>query len=270
MVSFKAYGQGKGFGWISSLSFLDLLLQEFLGVATNCVAEYRGALRGISKAINLGFRKIWVESDSTSVVYNLLLTIGLLSNILQHIWDIYSIVIDITTCYWPISRGLRYVLVYFPILYIRYHAGIVTDEMLSLPKTPFLLVGLLQALGAASGMAAGAMLSGASIPILSQTFLVWQILLSIIFLGRRYRFNQIVGCFLVSVGVLVTVASGSGGGLSLKEAGIFWTLLMITSFLFQAADTVLKEIIFLNAPRQLKVCIMALDHQQSYCFPISC
>ncbi|KAF5937016.1 hypothetical protein HYC85_024522 [Camellia sinensis] len=48
-----------------------------------------------------------------------------------------------------------YVIVYFSILYLRYHAGIVTDEMLSLPKAPFLAVGLLEALGAAAGMAAG-------------------------------------------------------------------------------------------------------------------
>ncbi|XP_017983858.1 PREDICTED: protein CLT1, chloroplastic isoform X1 [Theobroma cacao] len=145
-----------------------------------------------------------------------------------------------------------YVLVYFSILYLRYHAGIVTDEMLSMPKAPFLAVGLLEALAAATGMAAGAILSGASIPILSQTFLVWQILLSIIFLGRRYRVNQLVGCFLVAVGVIITVASGSGSGFSLKEAGIFWSLLMIVSFLLQAADTVLKEVIFLNAAERLE------------------
>ncbi|XP_057754312.1 protein CLT1, chloroplastic-like isoform X3 [Arachis stenosperma] len=145
-----------------------------------------------------------------------------------------------------------YVLVYFSILTIRYRVGIVTDEMLSMPKTPFLVVGLLEALGAATGMAAGAMLSGASIPILSQTFLVWQILLSMIFLGRRYKVNQLLGCFLVATGVVITVASGSGAGNSLKEAGIFWSLLMIVSFLFQAADTVLKEVIFLDATRKLK------------------
>lgn len=145
-----------------------------------------------------------------------------------------------------------YVLVYFSILYFRYHAGIVTDEMLSLPKAPFLAVGLLEALAAASGMAAGAILSGASIPILSQTFLVWQLLLSTIFLGRRYRFNQIVGCLLVAIGVIITVASGSSGGPSLKGAGVFWTLLMVASFLLQAGDTVLKEIIFLDAAQQLK------------------
>ncbi|OVA05652.1 hypothetical protein BVC80_8999g4 [Macleaya cordata] len=140
-----------------------------------------------------------------------------------------------------------YVLVYFSVLYFRYHAGIVTDEMLSLPKAPFLGVGLLEALAAASGMAAGAILSGESIPILSQTFLVWQLLLSAIFLGRRYRINQILGCFLVAIGVIITVASGSGAGLSLKKAGLFWTLLMITSFFLQAGDTVLKVVNILNS-----------------------
>ncbi|GAV62125.1 hypothetical protein CFOL_v3_05649 [Cephalotus follicularis] len=156
-----------------------------------------------------------------------------------------------------------YVIVYFSILYIRYHAGIVTDEMLSMPKAPFLAVGLLEALAAATGMAAGAILSGASIPILSQTFLVWQILLSTVFLGRRYRVNQLFGCFLVAIGVIITVARqvilfpsynlyGSSAGHSLKEAGIFWSLLMIISFLLQAADTVLKETIFLDARQRLK------------------
>ncbi|XP_059285431.1 protein CLT1, chloroplastic-like isoform X2 [Lycium ferocissimum] len=144
-----------------------------------------------------------------------------------------------------------YVLVYFSILYLRYHAGKVTNEMLSLPKIPFVAVGLLEALAAASGMAAGAILSGATIPILSQSFLVWQLLLSFIFLGRRYSLNQLFGCFLVAVGVIVTVASGSSAG-SLMEAGVFWSLLMIVSFLFQAADTVLKEVIFLDAAQRLK------------------
>ncbi|GAA0149516.1 hypothetical protein LIER_08667 [Lithospermum erythrorhizon] len=150
-----------------------------------------------------------------------------------------------------VEKKERYVIVYFSILYVRYQAGKVTDEMLSLPKTPFLVVGLLEALGAASGMAAGAMLSGAAIPVLSQSFLVWQLILSFIFLGRRYSLNQLLGCFLVAIGVVITVASGSSAG-SLMEAGVFWSFLMIISFFFQAADTVLKEIIFLDSAQRLK------------------
>ncbi|CAJ1971254.1 unnamed protein product [Sphenostylis stenocarpa] len=157
-----------------------------------------------------------------------------------------------------------YIIVYFGILYIRHHAGMVTDEMLDAPKAPFVVVGLLEALAAATGMAAGAILSGASIPILSQTFLVWQILLSIIFLGRRYKVNQLLGCFLVSIGVVVTVASGAGAGNSLKEGGMFWSFLMIVSFFLQAAGTVLKETIFLDSTQKLKGGCMDLFVVNSY------
>ncbi|KAK7300250.1 hypothetical protein RJT34_11091 [Clitoria ternatea] len=157
-----------------------------------------------------------------------------------------------------------YVIVYFAILYIRHNAGIVTDEMLQAPKAPYIVIGLLEALAAATGMAAGAILSGASIPILSQTFLVWQILLSIIFLGRRYKVNQLLGCFLVTIGVIATVASGAGAGNSLKEGGIFWSLLMIVSFFLQAADTVLKELIFLDSTHKLKGGSMDLFVVNSY------
>ncbi|ESQ41186.1 hypothetical protein EUTSA_v10015653mg [Eutrema salsugineum] len=145
-----------------------------------------------------------------------------------------------------------YVAVYYSILYFRYRAGTVTDAMLSVPKTPFFIVGVLEALAAAAGMAAAANLSGPSTTVLSQTFLVWQIFFSIIFLGRRYSVNQILGCTLVALGVIVSVASGSGAAHSLKEAGIFWILLMVLSFLLQGADTVLKEVIFIDSQKRLK------------------
>lgn len=63
-----------------------------------------------------------------------------------------------------------YVVVYSAFLFIRYRSGIVTREMLELPKTPFVTLGALEALGLAAGMAAAANLSGASIPILTQVF----------------------------------------------------------------------------------------------------
>lgn len=42
--------------------------------------------------------------------------------------------------------------------------------------------------------------------VLLQTYLVWQIFFSIVFLGRRYSVNQILGCTLVGLGVIVSVA----------------------------------------------------------------
>ncbi|KAF8050375.1 hypothetical protein N665_1984s0005 [Sinapis alba] len=157
-----------------------------------------------------------------------------------------------------------YVAVYFSILYFRYKAGIVTKEMLSVPKIPFLIVGILESLALTSGMAAAANLSGPSTTVLSQTFLIWQILFSMIFLGRRYRINQIFGCILVAFGVIVSVASGSGAAHSFKDAGIFWSLLMVLSFMLQGADTVMKEIIFLDSKKRLKGASLDLFVVNSY------
>lgn len=65
---------------------------------------------------------------------------------------------------------LSYVLVYSSTLYVRYRAGIVTREMLQLPKKKFLIIGLLEAFAIAMGMASAAVLPGASIPVLTQVF----------------------------------------------------------------------------------------------------
>ncbi|GLJ28881.1 hypothetical protein SUGI_0569260 [Cryptomeria japonica] len=145
-----------------------------------------------------------------------------------------------------------YVLVYFSILYVRYRMGIVTDEMLAFPKLRFVAVGALEALGVASGMAAGANLSGASIPILSQTFLVWQLILSVLFLGRRYTVSQLFGCLLVAAGVIMAVSSGAGTSQLLEQAGLFWPLLMMVSSLFQAGASILKESVFIDSAKHLK------------------
>lgn len=47
-----------------------------------------------------------------------------------------------------------YVLIYFTILYTRRRLGIVTNEMMDVPKWRFAIIGFLEALGVATGMAA--------------------------------------------------------------------------------------------------------------------
>ncbi|XP_078437293.1 CRT (chloroquine-resistance transporter)-like transporter 2 [Wolffia australiana] len=145
-----------------------------------------------------------------------------------------------------------YVAVYMSILYFRCRLGIVTKEMLSLPKSPFLAVGALEAIGVAVGMSAGAMLPGPVIPILTQAFLVWQLVFSSIILRRNYSFNQILGCLLVAGGVIIALSSGLSGGQLLSKEGLFWPLLMIASTAFQAAASIIKEFIFLDAAKRLQ------------------
>ncbi|XP_024377083.1 protein CLT2, chloroplastic isoform X1 [Physcomitrium patens] len=147
-----------------------------------------------------------------------------------------------------------YVVTYSTILLMRYQSGIVTKEMLSIPKTRFILVGALEALGLAMSMASASVLPGAIIPVLTQVFLVWQLLLSSTILRKRYTFGQVGGCLLVIAGVVVVVGSGSGGiGVdTLQQSGYFWPCIMIFSTFFFAASSILKELVFRDGAKQLK------------------
>ncbi|GER47806.1 CRT (chloroquine-resistance transporter)-liketransporter 2 [Striga asiatica] len=145
-----------------------------------------------------------------------------------------------------------YVAVYFSALHMRYRAGIATDEMLAIPKWPFVFIGLLEALGVVSGMYSGAMLPGPAIPILSQTFLVWQLAFSMFLLRRSYSLNRLAGCFLVAAGVVLAVTSGSEHNQILSGVGILWPAMMIVSTAFQAVASVLKESVFLDAATRFK------------------
>lgn len=156
---------------------------------------------------------------------------------------------------------LGYVVVYSMILFVRYRIGVVTKEMFAIaPKSIFIAVGALEALGLVSGMAAATNLPGASIPVLTQVYLVWQLLLSVTFLQKRYSLGQIIGCLLVILGVVVVVMSGSGrdsggGGaaskvFNQKSGSLFWSLVIIFSTAFFAAASILKEFAFQDARRQ--------------------
>lgn len=65
---------------------------------------------------------------------------------------------------------VAYVVAYSSILLMRYRAGIVTKEMLSIPKAKFVMIGALEALAIATGMASAAILPGATIPVLAQVY----------------------------------------------------------------------------------------------------
>ncbi|XP_020528009.1 protein CLT2, chloroplastic isoform X1 [Amborella trichopoda] len=145
-----------------------------------------------------------------------------------------------------------YVVIYFSILCIRYHAGVVTKDMLLLPKSNFMAIGLLDSLGLALGMAAGAMLPGPAIPVLSQTFLVWQLFFSTLILGRKYSPKQIIGCILVAAGVAVAVTSGQNEGQLLHKVEFIWPCVMMVSAACHSGASILKEYVFIDSARRLK------------------
>ncbi|GJP41632.1 hypothetical protein CLOM_g1276 [Closterium sp. NIES-68] len=153
-----------------------------------------------------------------------------------------------------------YVAIYSIILLTRASLNIVTPDMLALPKRPFLLMGFLEAVGLTAGMMAAAHMPGALIPVLSQVFLVWQLSLSSLFLGRRYSLQQLIGCFLVIMGVVVVVTTSgpptsslsSSLAASLSSTAVQWPLLFMLSAAFPAASSIIKESVFRDSAKKLK------------------
>ena len=70
---------------------------------------------------------------------------------------------------------VAYVVVYSSILYMRVRAGIVTKEMLAIPKGKFVLIGAVEAIAIALGMASAAVIPGPSIPIFAQVISLFTI-----------------------------------------------------------------------------------------------
>ncbi|KAG6542546.1 hypothetical protein Mapa_016017 [Marchantia paleacea] len=138
---------------------------------------------------------------------------------------------------------------YSTILYFRIRAGIVTKEMLNIPKAQFVAVGALEALGFSTGMAAGAVLPGALPLVFYQVLLVWQLLLSASILGRRYGKSTIGGCFLVVVGVVIIALASSAPIVAASEGGhwLLWPSVMMLSAFFAAAASILKEHAFTSS-----------------------
>ncbi|CAI5991290.1 unnamed protein product [Closterium sp. NIES-65] len=99
-----------------------------------------------------------------------------------------------------------------------------------------------------------------------QIFLVWQLTLSYVFLGRRYSPQQLLGCFLVIVGVAVVVVT-SGPPLHhvstllaslLAATAIQWPLLFIVSTVFPAASSIIKESVFRNSAKKLNALVILI------------
>lgn len=82
-------------------------------------------------------------------------------------------------------------------------------------------------------------------------FLVWQLLLSTTILKKKYSFEQIVGCLIVFIGVVIVITSEFKVH-SLEESGFFWPVVMASSTAFSACASIIKEFVFLDSKKHLQ------------------
>lgn len=140
-----------------------------------------------------------------------------------------------------------YVIVYFGALWFRISAKNVTPEMMSVPRRmsrTFIFIGFIEALSSVLSLTAAAHLPGIVLPLLSQTVLFWQVLLAYVVLGKRLQPAQIVGVSAVVVGVVLAAWPSASAPSFFGHVSPLYAAMFVTSMLFPALDTILKENLF--------------------------
>eukprot|EP00216_Chloropicon_sp_CCMP2111_P000239 CAMPEP_0198244838 /NCGR_PEP_ID=MMETSP1446-20131203/37727_1 /TAXON_ID=1461542 ORGANISM="Unidentified sp, Strain CCMP2111" /NCGR_SAMPLE_ID=MMETSP1446 /ASSEMBLY_ACC=CAM_ASM_001112 /LENGTH=335 /DNA_ID=CAMNT_0043928939 /DNA_START=181 /DNA_END=1188 /DNA_ORIENTATION=- len=147
-------------------------------------------------------------------------------------------------------QTIAYLVVYFGILFFRIRKGAVTKRMLEYPKWKFMAIGALDALGNAIAFPAAAAIPGAMLPVLSQSTIPFSLLLSSVFLRKKYQAHQILGCFLALAGVLLSLKpylASSMSSATMTQSELLWKSATYSfSYAFPAIAVVLKEITLQN------------------------
>ncbi|GAQ86420.1 CRT (chloroquine-resistance transporter)-like transporter [Klebsormidium nitens] len=145
-----------------------------------------------------------------------------------------------------------YLVLYSGIVCHRWRRGAVSPDMLRYPKTKFVCIGALEAAGAMLGLFAAGYVPGTILPILSQGYLVWQLVLSAIFLRRRYSLGQLVGVVVSLAGIATVVTNAHAGpGVLASGPSFVFPCLYLLSASFSAAASLVKERLFQEAPQHL-------------------
>ena len=116
---------------------------------------------------------------------------------------------------------------------------VVTPEMLSVPKLPFVAIGLLDCMSQTFGFIGSSKLPGIFLPILSQVYILCLLPLSMVFLKRKYTLLQLFGASMIGLGVALSALSGKFGEIWQMMSGGLAHSQVVTSVSGSGVDDVL-------------------------------
>lgn len=147
-------------------------------------------------------------------------------------------------------QTFSYVFVYAAVLWVQHKRNMLDSKAWEIPikfKMIFLGIGLVEAISSLLSFMGAAKLPGVMVPLLSQTILLWQVVLIYTILRKSMSIVQLLGVFAVVGGVALAAWPGGVQG----SAPSLWSnvepkfaILYVFSCLFPALDTLLKDRLF--------------------------
>jgi drug/metabolite transporter (DMT)-like permease len=145
-----------------------------------------------------------------------------------------------------------YCLVYFSFLAARYRSGAVTKEMFAATdKRIFVGIGALEAASQLLGFVGASKLPGVTLPLLQQSIIPFNILLSFLVLQRPLDAAQIIGALVVVAGVCTAALPSEAGSGIFQQADPMYIAIFVSSMFFPALASIFKEKIFREAKEKL-------------------
>jgi drug/metabolite transporter (DMT)-like permease len=147
-------------------------------------------------------------------------------------------------------QTFSYVFVYAAVLMIQSHKKLLHPDAWQIPlkfKGIFMGIGFVEAVSSLLSFIGAARLPGVMVPLLSQTILLWQVVLIYTVLKKQMSVLQLLGVAGVVCGVGLAAWPGSGHAASQSlwsNVDPKFALLYVFSCLFPALDTMLKDRLF--------------------------
>eukprot|EP00197_Chlamydomonas_leiostraca_P007043 CAMPEP_0202860260 /NCGR_PEP_ID=MMETSP1391-20130828/2039_1 /ASSEMBLY_ACC=CAM_ASM_000867 /TAXON_ID=1034604 /ORGANISM="Chlamydomonas leiostraca, Strain SAG 11-49" /LENGTH=566 /DNA_ID=CAMNT_0049539403 /DNA_START=243 /DNA_END=1944 /DNA_ORIENTATION=- len=158
-------------------------------------------------------------------------------------------------------QNIGYLAVYFTALWVRYRRGLVTPDMLKMDKKGLLAVGACEAIAQLLFMIGAAHLPGPLLPVINQSYLVWNLMFARLVLRTRFTKTQLTGAALIMLGVVfAAVPPHALAGLLNQVFGVkvaatavlgaapkiepLYVGICVLCFAFPALASVIKDVIF--------------------------
>jgi drug/metabolite transporter (DMT)-like permease len=147
-------------------------------------------------------------------------------------------------------QTFSYVFVYAAVLWVQHKRNVLDSKAWEIPvkfRNIFIGIGFVEAISSLLSFIGAAKLPGVMVPLLSQTILLWQVVLIYTILRKSMSFLQLCGVFAVVGGVALAAWPG---GIQASVPSLWsnvdpkFAILYVFSCLFPALDTLLKDRLF--------------------------
>lgn len=148
-------------------------------------------------------------------------------------------------------QTLAYTAIYFVVLFFKVRRVTVSKRQIQgMDKRLFLAIGAFEASALVMGLRGASLIPGVVLPLLQQSYLLWQVLVNKLLLGKNLKRVELLGAALVGLGVCYSAWPSGTGASAFSQANPIGVAFFTASLFLLVFDTLAKERVFAESEKQ--------------------